>query len=115
MEGPDSAQFRNTLTKIVEDLNKTAMQYVQHNDIETGMNILTYCEQVTDPNLYGSFPMLRNLTYNNIGCVCRRTGKLKMAIHHLKNALAVLINNGLQKFSAMTYLNLCAVLSQMGE
>jgi hypothetical protein len=115
LEGGDSDVFRKNITKYVEELNKIGMQFVQHQDIETGQKILEFCEQCTQPGTYGEFPLLRNLTYNNLGCLYRRVGKNKLALSFLKRGLNILSQNGLMQHSAMTFLNLCAVVSQLGE
>jgi tetratricopeptide (TPR) repeat protein len=99
----------------MEELNKIGMQFVQQQDPETGQKILEFCEQCTQPGTYGEFPLLRNLTYNNIGCLYRRVGKNKLALSFLKRALNILNQNQLMQHSAMTFLNLCAVVSQLGE
>jgi len=113
--GPQSTEFISTFTESVEELNKAAMRFVQHQDNESCVKILGFCDELTAPGRYGNFPFQRNQTFNNLGCVHRRLGKLKAALNYLKTALSILTSNNLLKYSATTYLNLCAVLSQMGE
>jgi len=115
INGPQSEEFKSHFIDSIEDLNKLAMKFVQNQDIESGLKILNFCDELTTPGRYGNYPLQRNQTFNNLGCVYRRLGKLKAAINYLQSALSILTNNNLSKFSAMTHLNLCAVLSQLGE
>lgn len=91
------------------------MKYVHNKDIETGLKILQYCEEASRTENFGNHPLLRNETFNNMAVLYRRAGKLKLALNFLKGALGILQENNLLKYSAMTYLNTCAVLSQSGE
>ena len=100
---------------MIDELNIIAMNYVKKNDIEAGFEILEWCEQISAPGVYGDFPMLMNFTFNNLGCLYRRTGQLVHALRYLEAALDVLIRINNQHSSSKTYLNLCAVLSQMGK
>ena len=111
----DSQEYINHITDIIEGLNKRAMKFVQQKDTQTGVVILTKCEEFLKSGQYGVFPLLRNLTYNNFGCIYRRIGQVSQALHFLKIALKMLVKANKIEYSSITYLNLCAVLSQTGE
>jgi hypothetical protein len=115
VHGPPSKEFESYFIECLEELNKIAMKFVQKQDIESGTQILNLCDELTTPGRYGNYPIQRNQTYNNLGCIFRRAGKMKAAFKYLQSALSILSNSNLMKHSAMTYLNLCAVLSQLGE
>ena len=111
----DSQEYSNYISEIIESLNKTAMKFVQQMDTETAIKILTKCEEILKSGEFGVFPILRNLTYNNFGCLYRRLGQASQALHFLKIALKILVKANKIQYSGVTYLNLCAVMSQTGE
>lgn len=115
MGEPDGIEFIRVFHESMEELNKIAMKYIQNNDTESGHQILTFCEECTQTGKYGTFPLLRTKTFNNIACLYRRVNKPKGALNYLRSALTILGKNNLMKYSAVTYLNLSAVQSQLGE
>ena len=115
LTGLHSSDFIVYFTNTIEELNSTAMNYAKSNDFESGFKILAWCEKVISTGIYGNYPMLINITFNNIGCAYRRVGQLQQALDYLEAALDVLTRTNNQQFSSKTYLNLCAVLSQMGK
>ena len=115
LSGLQSTDFIVYFTNTVEEINNMAMNYTKKRDTETAYELLSWCERVVNPELYGNFTMLRNITYNNLGCTFRRVGQLHHALRYLRLALDVLLNARELQNSAKTYLNLCAVLSQMGK
>jgi tetratricopeptide (TPR) repeat protein len=88
---------------------------MKEDKIKDAMKVLEKCQQWTHPEKFGVYPGLRNLTFNHLGCCYRRLGKLDKALFYLERALQFI--NGLNKVetSGITHVNLCAVLSQMGE
>jgi hypothetical protein len=52
---------------------------------------------------------------NNFGCYFRRQGKLPTALGYLEQALRFLNKNNYREYLGMTYLNISAILSEMGE
>lgn len=55
------------------------------------------------------------VTYNNYACYYRKTGKLRTALMYLQSALELEWKSKKEDTLADTYLNLCAVLSQLGR
>jgi tetratricopeptide (TPR) repeat protein len=53
----------------------------------------------------------RAITYNNLACFYRRTGKLRTALNYLQQALDIEIKSENPQSLADTHLNMCAVLS----
>jgi tetratricopeptide (TPR) repeat protein len=52
---------------------------------------------------------------NNLGCAYRRVGKLQQAFNAMERALEIVQEQPTVPNKAVTYLNLTAVLSQMGS
>ena len=55
------------------------------------------------------------ITLNNKACYYRKTGKLRTALQCLQEALNLEWKSRKEDTLADTYLNLCAVLSQLGK
>jgi len=53
------------------------------------------------------------LTYNNLACFYRRTGKLRIALKYLEKTLQIEMKLENANSISDTHLNVCAVLSQL--
>jgi len=115
LDDSNGSEFQKSFDQSIEELNKIAMRFVQHGDTESGHQVLTFCEEATQPGKYGDFPLSRTTTFNNLACLYRRIGKPKGALNYLRTALTLLNKSNLLHHSATTYLNLSAVHSQLGE
>jgi len=115
LDDSDGSEFQKSFEQSIEELNKIAMRFVQHGDTESGHQVLTFCEETTQPAKYGDFPLPRTTTFNNLACLYRRIGKPKGALNYLRTALTLLNKKNLLHHSATTYLNLSAVHSQLGD
>ena len=60
-------------------------------------------------------PKYLAITLNNKACFYRKTGKLRTALQCLQDALTLEWRSKKEDTLADTYLNLCAVLSQLGR
>jgi tetratricopeptide (TPR) repeat protein len=60
-------------------------------------------------------PKYMAITLNNKACYYRKTGKLRTALQCLQDALSLEWRSQKEDTLADTYLNLCAVLSQLGR
>lgn len=60
-------------------------------------------------------PKYLAITLNNKACYYRKTGKLRTALQCLQEALSLEWKSRKEDTLADTYLNLCAVLSQLGR
>lgn len=60
-------------------------------------------------------PKHQAITLNNKACYYRKTGKLRTALTCLQDALTLEWKSRKEDTLADTYLNLCAVLSQLGR
>eukprot|EP00948_MAST-09A_sp_MAST-9A-sp1_P003010 g3010.t1 len=58
---------------------------------------------------------LRALTLSNLGCLFKEKGELRISLKHLTAALKIELKNPYCDNPARSHLNLCAVLSQLGQ
>jgi len=114
-EGHISAIFVDFLQKTVKFLNEVALKLLQEGKVKESLLLLERCRKMTHPNSFGPYPTLRSLTYNHLGCCYRRIGKLDKALYYLEKAWEFI--QGIEKVetAGITHINLCAVLSQLGE
>ncbi len=114
-EGIDSPVFQDYMSRTINFLNDFALKLLQVDKWKDSLRILERCQVLSNPEKYGVNPSLRNLTFNHLGCCYRRMGKLDKALFYLERAEQVLSHMGRVEGGGITHINLCAVLSQMGE
>lgn len=114
-EGPNSVMFKDFLVNAVKYLNEVGLRLLQEEKIKESLLILERCRKMTHPNSFGSYPTLRSLTYNHLGCCYRRIGKLDKALYYLEKAWEFIQGIENVDTAGITHINLCAVLSQFGE
>jgi len=102
LRGQDATQM------LQEMYNYVATQMLQQNNFKFAFELLKKAEIIKGSDL------LKAVTYNNIACYYRRTGKLRIATKYLHKALAVEQSNKDADVS-QTHLNLCATLSQLNK
>ena len=78
------------------------------------MEILYECNELTKTQS-NEFVEQKITVLNNIGCAYRRIGRLKKAVYYLDEALKLILLDKIESWAGITYLNLCAVYSQMGR
>lgn len=108
--GADSDEVWRACKTVGEMCNLLAMTYLQQEDFVMVLELLKKAEILTERDSAG-----RAVTFNNLACYYRRLGKLHAALQYLQKALK--IESHLEKVDnpADTYLNACAVLSQLGR
>lgn len=100
---------------MVQACNAMAMDNLAGGDLVNALVMLQRAESWTDPDIFMRHDGMRVLTYNNYACYYKREGNLKLALRYLRKAAALgTESSGIDNLS-VTYLNLCAVLSQMGK
>jgi tetratricopeptide (TPR) repeat protein len=82
---------------------------LQKNNLKGARELLKRAEETADKN-----DSDRAVTWNNLACYYRRTGKLRSAVAFLERALAI-EEHVRNADAAQTHLNLCATLSQLGR
>jgi len=110
--GPKSEQAINSC-KIVSDLcNLLAVMYLQQENYNLVLKLLKKAEVLTKQYAAG-----RAVTFNNTACYYRKLGKLRTALKYAQRALKIegRLGNNVEYYPADTYLNACAILSQLGD
>eukprot|EP00941_MAST-03F_sp_MAST-3F-sp1_P004121 g4121.t1 len=128
--GNTSDAHRSALRDYILLLNSTAMSCLSLGEINETASLLKKAQFFTklerDEAEPFDFVNLRTLTFNNIACYYRQLGKLKIALRYLRRAEAAACSNSSSnsddsskskqfEYIGLTYLNLCAVLSQLNN
>jgi hypothetical protein len=104
----------HAVERLIVKYNTVAVRSFKQDDYETATALLTNAHNLTEPTrpYFDSSPdlrlRLRGTTYNNLGCMERRRSRLDLAVKYLRLSLE---HDGNQ--SAVTYLNLGAIYTQM--
>jgi tetratricopeptide (TPR) repeat protein len=104
-----SSEVSQACHMLCETCNCAATTMLQKSNLKGARELLRRAEETSDKN-----DADRAVTWNNLACYYRRTGKLRSAVTFLERALAIEehIRNA---DAAQTHLNLCATLSQLGR
>jgi len=102
-----SSQVATACRHLCEACNLAATRFLQTENLKGAHDLLKRAEQVAD-----KCDADRAITWNNLACYYRRTGKLRTAVSFLERALALEEHTGSCDL-AETHLNLCATLSQL--
>lgn len=108
--GADSDEVWRACKTVGEMCNLLAMTYLQQEDFAMVLELLKKAEILTERDNAG-----RAVTFNNLACYYRRQGKLHAALQYLQKALKIEARLERVENPADTYLNTCAVLSQLGR
>lgn len=103
----NSQEVATAARHLCEACNFAATRMLQSDNLKGARELLKRAEQVADKSDAG-----RAITFNNLACYYRRTGKLRSAVTFLERALAI-EENAANPEAAQTHLNLCATLSQL--
>jgi len=101
------AEVVSACRRLCEACNFTATAMLQQENLKAAHDLLKRAEQVAEKNDHD-----RAITWNNLACYYRRTGKLRAAVSYLERALAIEEHTSTAD-GAQTHLNLCATLSQL--
>lgn len=102
-----SHEVAGACRRLCEVCNCTATMMLQQGNLRGAHALLKRAEQVAEKS-----DLDKAITWNNMACYYRRTGKLRTAVAFLERALA--IEEHLREAdAAQTHLNLCATLSQL--
>mmetsp|Transcript_95906 Transcript_95906/g.286278 ORF Transcript_95906/g.286278 Transcript_95906/m.286278 type:complete len:328 (-) Transcript_95906:58-1041(-) len=102
-----SPEVAGACRRLCEACNFAATTMLQQENLKGARDLLKRAEQVAEKS-----DLDRAITWNNLACYYRRTGKLRTAVNFLERALAIEEHTG-NADSAQTHLNLCATLSQL--
>ena len=93
-----------------------SMKYLPKNEFKSALELLEMAQLLSNqPYLENLDLDIKVLVLNNLGCVYRRMGKLEKAFGFMDQAQQTLEQNGLRRYSGITYLNICAICSQSGD
>ena len=112
---PKNPKFSKYFKGTIKALNDQALKLLKEERIEQAKAILEKCEEFTNGENYGMFPVSRNITFNNLACVHRRLGMLDIAMEYLNTALDFVSMNERMETAGITHINICAILSQMNK
>ncbi|RHY94064.1 hypothetical protein DYB35_009647 [Aphanomyces astaci] len=113
--GPQHADVHRSLQEVVALYNQHAMEQLSANDVDRCLELLQKADRLASSDKFTYTESLRILTYNNLGCCYRRLNKLPKALKYLDAAAAIGAETTHVKNLSITYLNLCAIHSQMGR
>lgn len=115
--GQDSTHhgFQEYFHEILKLLNDCALKFLKEERVQDAMKILSRCEEFTNGSTFGSFPGLRNLTFNHIACCYRRLGKFEKALEYLNMALEFAVTKERMNTLGITHINLCAIHSHLNK
>mmetsp|Transcript_59929 Transcript_59929/g.104833 ORF Transcript_59929/g.104833 Transcript_59929/m.104833 type:complete len:341 (-) Transcript_59929:92-1114(-) len=102
-----STEVMAACRRVCEACNQAATNFLLQGNLKSAHELLKRAEQVAEKS-----DIDRAITWNNLACYYRRTGKLRAAASLLERALAI------EEYvrdadAAQTHLNLCATLSQL--
>ncbi|CAG9319582.1 unnamed protein product [Blepharisma stoltei] len=103
---------------LVLNCNKQAMELLRQDNYNEALLLLRKAESLLShpENLKDANNKLHAITYNNIGCFYKKAGKAQLALQYLQRALEVSKNFPSEYTNlAGTHLNICAIVSQMGD
>jgi len=103
--GEASTEVAKACRRLCEACNSAATQMLQKDSLSGVRDLLKRAEEVACKSDFD-----RAITWNNLACYYRRTGKLRTAVTFLQRALAIEEHMG-NSDAAQTHLNLCATLS----
>ncbi|RHY28153.1 hypothetical protein DYB25_009995, partial [Aphanomyces astaci] len=101
--------------EVIALYNQHAMEQLSANDVDRCLELLQKADRLASSDKFTYTESLRILTYNNLGCCYRRLNKLPKALKYLDAAAAIGAETTHVKNLSITYLNLCAIHSQMGR
>jgi len=109
--GRDSQEVKSACIAVGELCNLLAMKHLDKHNYSLAQELLRKAEVLTKRD-----PKSLAVTYNNLACYYRRNGKLRTSLQCLQKALRLESKfANTVKNQADTYLNMCAVLSQLGR
>lgn len=101
---------------LVLSYNKKAMDFLRSENYKNALSCLNKAEEVLGSGQVSNLNKLLGLTLNNFGCFYKRTGNPSLALNFLKKALEIESKDPVDVNNlAGTHLNMCAILSSIGE
>jgi tetratricopeptide (TPR) repeat protein len=117
MSNSSLTRSKNKLEGLILKYNKKAMNLLRLEDFTNSLRMLKQSEQILDEQDENpEVNSLKAITFNNLGCFYKRTGKPNVALSYLKEALdkESSANADLTNLAG-TNLNICAIYSELGR
>lgn len=111
--GPDSEEVLVACKKLGLTYNTLAMSKLYTGNSRKCMELLRKAKTVCQG--YAELAAVNVQTFNNFACCYRRLGKFKQALIALRKSLQLLGGDATEEESAITHLNICAILSQLNK
>lgn len=101
----------------VLECNKQAMEHLRNQHFSTSLNLLKKAEEILNSTHKSEVPnRLFAITWNNLGCYYKKTGKNSIALQYLHKAIELKADSAADYTNlAGTHLNICAIRSQMAN
>ncbi|CAK4240007.1 unnamed protein product [Aphanomyces euteiches] len=112
--GRNHPDVQRMLQEVVMLYNQHAMMLLGHDHV-TALDVLKKALRLANSDKFTNTESLQILTYNNLGCCYRRLNKVKHALKYLHAAADIGAVTTHIKNLSITFLNLCAIESQMGH
>ena len=79
------------------------------------MDLLIHCEKWSIPGVFGCFPEIRVLIFNNFGCLFRKKGSFGIALNYFIKALKLINSSQINDLRSLSHLNMGSLLLEFGE
>jgi len=79
------------------------------------MGLLLNCEKWSIPGLFGCFPALRILIFNNFGVFFRKKGSFGIALNYYLKALKLSHSSNIKDFRSLSHMNMGSLLLEFNE
>ncbi|CAG9331483.1 unnamed protein product [Blepharisma stoltei] len=109
--------FSQQLQDIVLSCNKLSMEHLRQNNYKAALHMLRRAQDILNcPQTSMAKAKLEAITYNNLGCFYKKTGKLNLALQYLQKALDLESHSSIDNSNlAGTHLNICAIRSSLQQ
>ncbi|CAG9326097.1 unnamed protein product [Blepharisma stoltei] len=103
--------------ELILNWNRTAMENLRQGNVSASFQLLNKAQDFLDQPHDREIKMkLKAITFNNLGCFYKKTGKVSLALKFLQKALDLDVTSPSEKTNlAGTHLNMCAIQSGMGN
>ncbi len=113
--GLNNEQAQKARRDTVDLCNLMAVTHLQGDNAPAVLELLQKAQLLAK-----NYGIGRAVTFNNMACYYRRVGKLRTALKYVLKALEIerrlkQSNSSLDFYPADTYLNACAILSELGD
>ncbi|KRX03806.1 hypothetical protein PPERSA_04601 [Pseudocohnilembus persalinus] len=110
----NSVHYQEIFEDLIKQLNYSSIDVLNYGFLDHALIVLNQCDQLIENNPMDHIE-LKVLTLNHLGCIYRRGNSFEQAFSCLNNAQQLVYQNQLKEYAGLTYLNLSALFSQVGN